>query len=156
MVVGQQIHRSPKAGWAVALSGGVSSAQLQGGKRCIMKEEEERTALPSRQELDARSLLVLYGTETGHSKEIAEEIVEAAERLRFRTSIEQMNDVSLVSHPYTHRCLQASKMLPSLMILTKVIHGRKKWSSTPSQSLLLLQQVRVTYLPMQACSGRAS
>ncbi|KAJ4389864.1 NAPDH-dependent diflavin reductase [Gnomoniopsis smithogilvyi] len=67
-------------------------------------EEEERTALPSEQELKGRSLLVLYGTETGHSKEIAEEIVEAAERLRFRTSIEQMNDVSLkevVQHSIT-------------------------------------------------------
>lgn len=61
--------------------------------------EEEQSGQPNRLELEGRSLLVLYGTETGHSKEIAEEIVEAAERLRFRTSIKQMNDVSLVSHP---------------------------------------------------------
>lgn len=63
----------------------------------IHKKMEEQTGQLSGQELRGRSLLVLYGTETGHSKEIAEEIVEAAERLRFQTSIEQMNDVSLVS-----------------------------------------------------------
>lgn len=95
-----------------------------------MKEEGEQTAQPSGQELEGRSLLVLYGTETGHSKEIAEEIVEAAERLRFRTSIEQMNDVSLVSHPC--RCFQAFKMLANVLILTDLTCGRKKWSSTLS------------------------
>lgn len=76
----------------------------------IAKKMEERTGQLSGQELKARSLLVLYGTETGHSKEIAEEIVEAAERLRFQTSIEQMNDVSLVSSPY-----QAFTMLEYLV-----------------------------------------
>lgn len=44
-----------------------------------------------------RSLLVLYGTETGNSQEIAQEIGRAAERLRFQTDIEEMNDVPLVS-----------------------------------------------------------
>lgn len=76
----------------------------------IAKKMEERTGQLSGQELKGRSLLVLYGTETGHSKEIAEEIVEAAERLRFQTSIEQMNDVSLVSLP-----CQAFKMLLDLV-----------------------------------------
>lgn len=47
--------------------------------------------------LEGRSLLVLYGSETGHSQEIAEEIGETAQRLRFKVSIEPMNDVSLVS-----------------------------------------------------------
>ncbi|ROW05510.1 hypothetical protein VSDG_00057 [Cytospora chrysosperma] len=42
-----------------------------------------------------RSLLVLYGTETGNSQEIAQEIGRAAERLRFQTDIEEMNDVPL-------------------------------------------------------------
>lgn len=81
------------------------------------KKMEERTGQLSGQELKGRSLLVLYGTETGHSKEIAEEIVEAAERLRFQTSVEQMNDVSLVS-----LSCQASV----LGILTKFNNARKK------------------------------
>lgn len=57
----------------------------------------ERTGQENGKELRDRSLLVLYGTETGHSQEIAQEIGDAAERLRFRTTVEQMNDVSLVS-----------------------------------------------------------
>ncbi|PSR80632.1 hypothetical protein BD289DRAFT_373696 [Coniella lustricola] len=46
-------------------------------------------------ELNHGSLLVLYGTETGHSQEIAEEISDCAERLRIPICLEQMNDVSL-------------------------------------------------------------
>lgn len=48
-------------------------------------------------EINNSSLLVLYGTETGHSQEVAEEITDCAERLRIQTCLEQMNDVSLVS-----------------------------------------------------------
>lgn len=81
---------------------------------------EERTGQLSGQELKGRSLLVLYGTETGHSKEIAEEIVEAAERLRFQTTIEQMNDVSLVSSP-----CQAFHNASILGILTNLDNARK-------------------------------
>lgn len=60
-------------------------------------EAAERASEESGKEVGDRSLLVLYGTETGHSQEIAQEIGDAAERLRFRTTVEQMNDVSLVS-----------------------------------------------------------
>lgn len=42
-------------------------------------------------------MLVLYGTETGKSQEIAQEIGRAAEGLRFQTQVEEMNDVPLVS-----------------------------------------------------------
>lgn len=90
----QQFQRPSKAGTAIASL--QACPACQGG---IAKKMEERTGQPGGQELKERSLLVLYGTETGHSKEIAEEIVEAAERLRFKTSIEQMNNVSLVSLP---------------------------------------------------------
>ncbi|KAI7786313.1 nadph-dependent fmn fad containing oxidoreductase [Diaporthe eres] len=42
-----------------------------------------------------RSMLILYGTETGKSQEIAQEIGRAAEGLRFQTQVEEMNDVPL-------------------------------------------------------------
>lgn len=48
-------------------------------------------------DLGNRSLLVLYGTETGNSQEMAQEIGWAAERLRFRTVVEEMDSVGLVS-----------------------------------------------------------
>lgn len=60
-------------------------------------EEEERAGGSNGDGLENRSLLVLYGTETGNSQEIAQEIGRAAERLRFQTEIEEMNDVPLVS-----------------------------------------------------------
>lgn len=47
-------------------------------------------------------MLVLYGTETGKSQEIAQEIGRAAEGLRFQTQVEEMNDVPLVSSTNHH------------------------------------------------------
>lgn len=69
-------------------------------------EAEERTDGAGEEVIENRSLLVLYGTETGKSQEIAQEIGRAAEGLRFQTQVEEMNDVPLVSsttnHPARH------------------------------------------------------
>lgn len=65
-------------------------------------EAEERTNGTAGEVAENRSLLVLYGTETGKSQEIAQEIGRAADGLRFQTQVEEMNDVPLVSshhHP---------------------------------------------------------
>ncbi|POS70815.1 NADPH-dependent FMN/FAD containing oxidoreductase [Diaporthe helianthi] len=58
-------------------------------------EAEERTNGTTTQVTENRSLLVLYGTETGKSQEIAQEIGRAAEGLLFQAQVEEMNDVSL-------------------------------------------------------------
>lgn len=60
-------------------------------------EAEERTNGTTKGVAENRSLLVLYGTETGKSQEIAQEIGRTAEGLRFQTEVEEMNDVPLVS-----------------------------------------------------------
>lgn len=60
-------------------------------------EAEERTDGTGGEVAENRSMLVLYGTETGKSQEIAQEIGRAAEGLRFQTEVEEMNDVPLVS-----------------------------------------------------------
>ena len=44
-----------------------------------------------------RRMAILYGTETGNSEEIAEELGEMAERLRFDTVVATMNSLTLVS-----------------------------------------------------------
>lgn len=80
-------------------------------------EGAERTGQDNGGGFEDRSLLVIYGTETGHSQEIAEEIGDAAARLRFRTTIEQMNDVSLVSN--SKSCVL---FLPSLLQCTLLRH----------------------------------
>ena len=58
---------------------------------------EANGALAQPLELANRSLLILYGTETGHSQEIAEELADMALRLRFELSLEEMDGVDLVS-----------------------------------------------------------
>ena len=60
-----------------------------------MAEANEMHAQPL--ELAHRSLLILYGTETGHSQEIAEELADMAIRLRYEISLEEMDGVELVS-----------------------------------------------------------
>lgn len=65
--------------------------------------------------MSSRSVLVLYGSETGHSEEIAREIGDTAERLRLEASVEEMNDVALVSQAYLFRVSTPS----SGIVLTK-------------------------------------
>lgn len=43
-----------------------------------------------------RSALVLYGSETGNSQEVAEELGRVAERLRFMTRVTEMDLIELV------------------------------------------------------------
>jgi sulfite reductase alpha subunit-like flavoprotein len=45
---------------------------------------------------DGKSILVLYGTETGNSKEIAEHLGRMCQRLRFPTLVKEMDEVKLV------------------------------------------------------------
>ena len=44
-----------------------------------------------------RRLLVLYGSETGNAQDVAEELAQLGQRLRFNTSITEMNAVEIVS-----------------------------------------------------------
>lgn len=56
-------------------------------------------AVPSEvADLPGRSMLVLYGSETGNSQDVAEELGRMAQRLHFKTKVEEMNAVSLVRH----------------------------------------------------------
>lgn len=48
-------------------------------------------------DLGRRKILILYGSETGNSEESAGDIERLARRLHFRTVLEEMNDVELVS-----------------------------------------------------------
>ncbi|KZL69216.1 NADPH-dependent FMN/FAD containing oxidoreductase (flavodoxin) [Colletotrichum tofieldiae] len=46
-------------------------------------------------DLPGRSMLILYGSETGNSQDIAEEIGRDAQRLHFRTRVDEMNGAQL-------------------------------------------------------------
>ena len=43
-----------------------------------------------------RSALVIYGSETGNSQEVAEELGRVAERLHFVTKVTEMDSIELV------------------------------------------------------------
>lgn len=51
---------------------------------------------PPADALPSRSVLVLYGSETGNSQEIAEDLDRIAQRMRFESRVAEMNSVQLV------------------------------------------------------------
>lgn len=44
----------------------------------------------------ARSALVVYGSESGNAQDVAEEMGRIAERLRFDTEVADLNSITLV------------------------------------------------------------
>jgi len=55
-----------------------------------------------------RSILVVYGTETGTAQDIAEEVGRITERLRFATDVAGLEEVSTVSFAWFGQCLRLS------------------------------------------------
>jgi len=52
----------------------------------------------------ARSALILYGSETGNAQEVAEELGALAERLRFATHVSELNQSKPVSCNWPRMC----------------------------------------------------
>lgn len=67
-------------------------------------------------ELPGRSMLILYGSETGNSQDIAEEIGRNAQRLHFKTKVDEMNGVQLVS------CICSCMVFSSLLAFSRLSH----------------------------------
>lgn len=117
-------------------------------------EAEERTNGTGEGVAENRSMLVLYGTETGKSQEIAQEIGRAAEGLRFQTQVEEMNDVPLVSSTTHHH---RTKVAPKRAKVNFVdgIASRKSYHSVLLLCLSLRPLGKETYRPTPPPSGRA-
>lgn len=67
----------------------------------------ERPELP-------RTLLILYGSETGNSQDVAEELGRCGQRLRFQTTVEEMNSIEIV-RPVPH-----SRFFPSVLFFISI------------------------------------
>lgn len=66
-------------------------------------EGQEPAGSAPAEELPSRSILVLYGSETGNSQEIAEDLDRIAQRMRFESRAAEMNSVQLVCSRLTSR-----------------------------------------------------
>lgn len=62
-----------------------------------------------------RSVLILYGTETGNAQEVAEELGAMTERLRFATHLSEMNQAKPVSAMRKHRTCHVMKEIPAII-----------------------------------------
>lgn len=47
----------------------------------------------------SRTILVVYGSETGNAQDIAEELGRICQRLHFQTAVEELDEISLVCPP---------------------------------------------------------
>lgn len=50
-----------------------------------------------------RTVLVLYGSETGNAQDMAEDLGRLCQRLHFTVIVKELNDVELVSPPQLSR-----------------------------------------------------
>lgn len=69
---------------------------------------------------DARKALVLYGSETGNAQDIAEELGRICERLRFATSVCELDSIDIVCSVKLCTCLPSMSSRPPFDI-----EGRK-------------------------------
>jgi sulfite reductase alpha subunit-like flavoprotein len=58
-----------------------------------------------------RSVLVLYGSETGNAQDMAEELGRKCQRLHFESRVEELDAVDLVG-----------RIAPSSMVVTDFLH----------------------------------
>lgn len=57
----------------------------------------------SQEPIPGRTVLILYGSETGSAQDVAHELAQVAERLRFDVQISELNDASLVCAHHDQR-----------------------------------------------------
>ncbi|KAH9866683.1 hypothetical protein J1614_008376, partial [Plenodomus biglobosus] len=86
------VHRFSSAALTVR---GANRAENNFSSRRWLARPRLHAHLPMASTLQARSALVLYGSETGSAQDVAEEMGRIAERLRFDTEVAALNAVSL-------------------------------------------------------------
>jgi flavodoxin len=52
------------------------------------------------------SILILYGSETGNAQDAAEELGRVCQRLRWETTVEELNAVELVRHIHLRSAIE--------------------------------------------------
>lgn len=63
----------------------------------LQKAEKEKLLSSISPMMARRTIAILYGTETGNSEEIADELAKMVQRLHFDAVVEEMNAFTLVS-----------------------------------------------------------
>jgi sulfite reductase alpha subunit-like flavoprotein len=70
-----------------------------------------------------RTMLVLYGSETGNSQEIAEDIDRIAQKLRFKSTLAEMNSVQPVRISISGSLVFLSGMGCDIEFLNETVTG---------------------------------
>lgn len=94
-------------------------------------------------ELKQRTALVLYGSETGNAQDVAEEIGRLTQRLRFDTTVLDLDSIEIVGFPDHTRVLYAHALCSLI------------FSNTPSSSLPCPPPAKVNFLRMHDHFGES-
>ena len=97
--------------------------------------------------IEGRDMIILYGSETGNSEEIAMELAKMAERLHFNTVVGEMDGFKLVRFPM---CVPINV----LHVLIYSFFARRTCCATLWPSLSPLPRVKVICQRTQPPSGK--
>lgn len=75
------------------------------------------------EDAQSRTILVLYGSETGNAQDMAEELGRICQRLHFQTTVEELDGISLVCPPFLSPAL-AMFCLTALLIAMSALTAR--------------------------------
>jgi sulfite reductase alpha subunit-like flavoprotein len=102
-----------------------------------------------------RTALILYGSETGNSQDVAEELGRVAERIHFQTVVCEMDQVNIVwpCSPSEETFMSLSMSQTQLLILAP---DRTPYWTTPLFSLPSRPPAKANFRKMQGSSGKAS
>ena len=108
--------------------------------------------------VDGRSMAVLYGSETGSAEDIAIELGKMTERLRFQTTVDEMDGFKLVRcflppamHSDYHQVCSAERNLIPSSQTTRLMSCVHRWSSLSRR-----RRARATCPRTRSSSGRTS
>lgn len=108
--------------------------------------------------IDGRSMAILYGSETGNAEDIAIELGKMTERLRFQTTVDEMDGFKLVRcylppgvHPQDHQGPASECSLIPLSQTTRLMCCARRWSSLSRR-----RRARATCPRTRSSSGRTS
>lgn len=105
-------------------------------------------------QLDNRRILILYGSETGNSQDLAGNLERLAERLHFKTLACEMNDVELVSREFA--CSLVGSQRFQFYFIFKRARGTMRQLALPSSSRFKFLPKLVTIEGRSTCLYLAS
>lgn len=114
------------------VTGEVTQSLVQRLVRNTPSSAETTKSIPSSLKATSRTALVLYGSETGNSQDVAEEMGRLTERLRFNTQVSELNSITV-----------RQLLLPSVVLIAISTTGQGDLPANAQAFWKMLRSVRL-------------